>query len=70
MRLICPYNYVPIHLAVKTFIVGFIKWIAYGVKPFCKDHFPPFSFNLSGYFQDSAHSGLQFESKAGCSVLL
>lgn len=40
-RLICPCDYVPILLAVKTFIVGFMKWIACNVKRFCKDQFFP-----------------------------
>lgn len=38
-RLICLYNYVPILLAMKTFIVGFIKQTACDVKQFFKDCF-------------------------------
>ena len=55
----------PSLLEMNTFIVGFIKGIAYDVKWFCKDHFFFLFFNFSDYFQDCVLLRYTLKAKQG-----
>lgn len=64
-RLICPCDYVPILVAVKTFIVGFIKRIAGDVKQLCKDHFFPSSLTSQVTFKTVCAEVYSLKAKLG-----
>lgn len=55
----------PILVAVKTFIVGFIKRIAGDVKQLCKDHFFPSSLTSQVTFKTVCAEVYSLKAKLG-----